>query len=1023
MPLTKQKITIDLKAGIDQKTDPKGRLPVTFETLENGVFNKDGRIDKRTGNTALTSNIQGGGSLSSPNAIAGLGSQLLCQDNSKLYSYSDAATKWVEKGDIPSAVVTTSQIYAGTESATFASSAKLGDYTAFAFLVGDTDDGSNPVDIVAIVYDDDKKLVVHQETISTDAMIGVKVLADSSNIYFVYAEDSASTLYGRILTPGTDPTSIGSAVTLSSEWSNAPSLFDARVYDDGTYERVILAYVDVNNVTGFPDLVVEMFNSSLSSLSSDTLVSTTSTDVLDDYPINILFDPDDYIVVTYGAASGPDDAMKFRVYTITTSGTVVNRVSANGTLDDSTNYFDDFFRPNMVVAKAQSGGTGLDIYYDNGGVVADIAVNGLTQSYARIRKITLEITGGGGGATIGTPSEFKYNLDLVSQPFQYGSDWFMICVAYIATDSDGGVAGTYFVVRDDGEIVAKHHQNLAGTLSFYRTPVDVSTISSGVYQYAIHKKARFTSTEGDFQYTDSIEAVRLDFTENLLAGAEEIGNTLIIPGGIVRMYDGLNVTELNFLKYPTFDVLTDSASGGSMSNGTYSYKAVYEWYDANGVRHQSQSSPAYSQVVNGGGSSQSVAVDVNTIDVTTKDGTNRTKIKIAIYRTVNAGTIYYRVGTVDNDTTTTIVTYTDQTSDSALVGNEPLYTTGGTLENDCPPACKEVTIYNNRAFLTGLENENEAWFSNEVLPGYAAEFNAALVVNVEGGRSGIQGAGVIDDKLCFFKPDSIFIIYGRGPSRTGQDFFAEPQKITSDVGCSQRRSIVLGPKGLMFMSEKGIYLLDGSLTPTYIGAAVEDLNSSAVTSAELFNDLNQIRFTALTDVSRIYDYYFNRWVTHTGPIARHARVVDGVYYVANTAGAIWKDDQTVYTDGGFSYGMTLETNWLNLAGVGGFQRVYKIVVVGERLSDHDLTISVGYDYNDTYADTATFDTSANVDDDDRQIFEIRPSRQKCEALRLKIASTNHGGDESAFNISGIAVVVGIKQGTARLKSGLTIGVT
>jgi len=49
----------------------------------------------------------------------------------------------------------------------------------------------------------------------------------------------------------------------------------------------------------------------------------------------------------------------------------------------------------------------------------------------------------------------------------------------------------------------------------------------------------------------------------------------------------------------------------------------------------------------------------------------------------------------------------------------------------------------------------------------------------------------------------------------------EPSLIPTDTGTINPRSIVLTPMGIMYQSEKGIYLLDRSLQVSYIGADVE----------------------------------------------------------------------------------------------------------------------------------------------------------------------------------------------------------
>ena len=81
------------------------------------------------------------------------------------------------------------------------------------------------------------------------------------------------------------------------------------------------------------------------------------------------------------------------------------------------------------------------------------------------------------------------------------------------------------------------------------------------------------------------------------------------------------------------------------------------------------------------------------------------------------------------------------------------------------------------------------------------------------------------------------------------------------------------PLGLMFKSEKGIYLLGRDFKVVYIGAAVEAYNSMTITSATLLADTNEVRFTTMEGRTLVYDYFHNRWATFTGQTA-----IDSVIY-------------------------------------------------------------------------------------------------------------------------------------------------
>lgn len=114
----------------------------------------------------------------------------------------------------------------------------------------------------------------------------------------------------------------------------------------------------------------------------------------------------------------------------------------------------------------------------------------------------------------------------------------------------------------------------------------------------------------------------------------------------------------------------------------------------------------------------------------------------------------------------------------------------------------------------------------------------------------------MDEKLILFEDNRIFSLTGQGPTPTGdQNDFSEPSLVTSDAGCIDPRSIVLIPIGILFQSNKGIYLLSRSLETKYIGAPVEAFNNQTITSAKLLQDQNQVRLLSSDGTTLVYDYF------------------------------------------------------------------------------------------------------------------------------------------------------------------------
>ncbi len=123
----------------------------------------------------------------------------------------------------------------------------------------------------------------------------------------------------------------------------------------------------------------------------------------------------------------------------------------------------------------------------------------------------------------------------------------------------------------------------------------------------------------------------------------------------------------------------------------------------------------------------------------------------------------------------------------------------------------------------------------------------------------------MDDKLIIFKKNAIYYLNGAGPDNTGANSqYSQPTFITSTLGCDNPNSIVTVPSGLMFQSDKGIWLLGRDLSTSYIGWDVEDFNDDEVVSALTIPDAHEVRFTMASGAILLYDYSFNQWGSFRG---------------------------------------------------------------------------------------------------------------------------------------------------------------
>ena len=415
---------------------------------------------------------------------------------------------------------------------------------------------------------------------------------------------------------------------------------------------------------------------------------------------------------------------------------------------------------------------------------------------------------------------------------------------------------------------------------------------------------------------------------------------------------------------------------------------------------------------------------------------------IEVYRTVGDGTVFFKVGQVANSTTANSVSFADAgaISDTDLIAKESLYTTGGVLDNFAPPSSLVIAPYKNRLVCVSSENPKKLIYSKKRTPKSPVEFTDVFEIVLNKAQK-VTSLAEFDQKLIIFEPDQIFYLTGNGPTDTGsQNDFSPPQLVTGDVGCQNTNSLVLMPLGLMFQSKKGIYLLNRSLETVYIGADIEGYNSLTITSAELIETENQIRYLTSEGRCLVFDYYYGKWSTwtnHSGVGATTWRT-NGDYVYMRADGRIFQQSSTSYKDGNDPIELSLTTSWVKTNGIQGFQRVRKAFVLGDFKSDHTVKMEVGFNYGDFFNETHTFDyisalgvdeygdsspygsegfygTGSGVADGVYQ-FRAHLAKQKCQAIRFRISDIEEVNPAQAYSVSSLMLEIGLRDNAMKLPS-------
>jgi hypothetical protein len=632
-------------------------------------------------------------------------------------------------------------------------------------------------------------------------------------------------------------------------------------------------------------------------------------------------------------------------------------------------------------------------------------------------------------------------------------------ISYFLTIYSSQSQPTYFLLNGTGAIVGKLAYSNgpwdSTAKGYYVTglPSLVSTGSTMTCPYLIKDLITSVNKIQGAAFSSPIYAqTGINYASFTIATAptvtSEIGNDLHLSGGFLSMYDGYAPVEHGFHLYPDYVELTGSGAGGTMTAQQYFYQVTYEWTDNQG--NVFRSAPSIPVSVTTTGATSSVVVNVPTLRMTAKTAN---PVNIVIYRWSAAQQTYYRVTSLliptQNSTTVDSIAFTDTLPDSGILGNTILYTTGGTVENIGAPATDTMTLFKSRLFLVDSEDKNLLWYSKQVIETTPVEMSDLFTIYVAPTTSAHGDTGpmrcltAMDDKLVIFKENAIYYLVGNGPDNTGaNNDFSEPVFVTSTVGCDNQNSIVFMPQGLMFQSDKGIWLLDRNLSTSYIGAAVEDFTASAtVLSAVNIPGTNQVRFTLDSGITLMYDYYYGQWGTFTNVNAISSTLFQNLHTTINSRGQVRQETPGVYLDGSVPVLMSFKTSWLNLMGVQGYERAYQFTLLGTYITPHKLSIGIAYDYqagptqvsviepdnytgaygsDSLYGGSSTYGGNSTVEQW-RTFF----ARQKCEAFQITISESydpSFGVPAGAgLTLSGLNLVIGAKKGYRPTKAANSVG--
>lgn len=1009
MALQKQGVNITFGQGLDLKTSPDQVAAGKFLVLSNAIFQTGGQLQKRNGFakiTQLPNTDQTTLTSLADNAVA---------TGSNLYTYNSEINQWLNQGLVQPVDISVQPMVrtAKSQSNVDAIVAPSGltclvymDGTLPYYKISDSVTGQQVVAPVAL------------PTTATNARV---FLLGRYFIITFMATVVGAPHFRYIAIPLINPASPNAVADISTSVDAITNPYDGCVTNNALY----LSYLG-NDVSGAIRTT---------KISSQLVISTPH-------------------VEPSTATTGNNQIS----VTVDSSGTTPVIWTCYFNVNDSE--IDAFALDqnlNSVLATVTVTSTGSDVVPE----ITSLAKNGMLHIYYEyynsilsatyqsnyIKKTTVSQSG-----TPGTPSVLLRSVGLASKAFDYNDTIYMLVTFGERQISPATLAPfqpTYFLIDDSGNIIMKlAYSNGVTYLTGILPNVSINDTSIMIPYLVADLLVSVNKSQGAASFAGIFAQTGVNLADISINSSgqhsSEIAGALNLTGGFLWEYDGVKPVELGFHVWPDAMAAAQSNPGGGLSAQQYYYVFTYEWTDAQGNLHRSAPSIPFGVLVTN--PATTVTLDVNTLRLTYKTTPN--PVRIVGYRWSTAQQNYYQFTSIQNppinDPSVDSIQIVDDDSDADILGNTLLYTTGGVIENIAPPACTDSALFKSRLFLIDAEDRNTLWYSKQVIQGTPVEMSDLFTIFVapttgaQGSTGEMQAISAMDDKLIIFKKDAIYYLTGNGPDNTGaNNDFSEPTYITSSVGCSNPDSIVLQPQGLMFQSDKGIWLLGRDLSTNYIGAPVESYNDIRVNSALSIPGTNQVRFTLDNGVILMYDYFYQQWGTFNGVPSISSTLLNGAHTILNEQGLLLQETPGTYLDYSTPVLMNFTTAWLKLTGLQGYQRAYAAYLVGQYLSPHKLQVNITYDYNpgswqsiliqptnftpnyggdQLYGSSSPFGGPGSLEQ-----WRIFLDKQKCQAVQFSVSEVYDPSlgiaAGAGFTLSGINLLVGAKLTYPKLSAG------
>lgn len=1014
MPIPAEISQFPFRLGLAEDIDPYQAPAGTLTEANNVEWLKSGMLQKRLGADPLGNNVLGGGTLTTGARIFTRGDELCAIDGTYLYSWSAASSLWIRMDRVPDVGMTWRTTLDSHDGASSSDIAYAAGKIVQAWVVGDPfAQGASRFRMLWVqVFDQATGATVLVSTPLSSAAHGVRVLYDGTQCFILYAISSGNIVAKQLNLSTFAVAAVGFLVTDNVTTSG----WDALIVGG----EIIVAYESLPN--GW--LILKRFSYNAG---TNAYALVSSGGITSEHGVN-----DDFRSIAIDGVAGEPLYVVYH----STNGSLTRIATANiSTMVEITAPFTlegSIECHNVTVRRLV------------GGVLAGWSAQ--TTSPDRGRATTMKL----GPTLVADTSSLRgsWGTRFASRMFAVGSRFFAVLsdmpLAQSSVFSGVDTSLVEIETSDKGATNYVPHRYLGKLDTLIGGTSAKGFIPSGAVISSTLTKVAVPFLSSVPQVATSnwqcgLRLATVTIGEDLPADmwrSAECGGELYISASPLSVYDGRTVFDHVFPRALVIGSINSSSpTAGSIAAGNYLYAFTREYRSAVGVLHRS---PVVTAGVSAGATA-TVTIVLASCGLTTKidvgTGTDFPAIPVVAvaHRSVVNGSNYHRLtfepvyNTIRYDVEAASQTFVDTRADSdiggglgATLGTRPLlYTSGGILEDMQPPCGITLALHRGRLWIvTG--DRRTIWFSKSFLddfgvaPGFSTSFRILF-------DKDLVAIGSIDDKLIPLAADAIWYIAGDGPAPNGSNSdFSTAIPIQTDVGCTQPRSVVSTPMGLMFANASGIYLLTRGLEVVFIGRPVQDTFADFpnVTSATLVSRRNQVRFTCRSGEGKlgivlVYDYAEERWATRTYDLSPFvSSCVWGDRWIALTADG-WivrenlESDAAAYLDDGVWVTATVETAWISRSGPTAFQRVRRVAVLAKRSTDADHTMKIAVNGDGAFVETRLWQSDESHDGR----IGVHVKHQKSHAIKMRLSDGTP---------TGVGAVVGNGQGFLWSMLGLEI---